>query len=54
MEFFRDVIRLYIERSDWFLELTGAHIALALTAILLAGVLGLLLGIWISECPRAS
>lgn len=31
-----------------------AHIALALTAILLAGVLGLLLGIWISECPRAS
>lgn len=54
MEFFRNVIRIYTERSGWFLELTGAHIALALTAIVLAGVLGLLLGIWISECPRAA
>ena len=54
MEFFQDVIRLYIERKEWFLELLGAHIALALTAVVFAGVLGLLLGIWISECPRAS
>ena len=54
MEFFQDVIRLYIERKEWFLELLGAHIALALTAVVFAGALGLLLGIWISECPRAS
>ncbi len=54
MEFFREVIQLYIERKEWFLELTGAHIVLALTAILLSGVIGLLLGIWISEYPKAS
>ena len=54
MEFFQEVIRLFVERKDWFLELTGAHIALSLTAILLAGVIGLLLGIWIAECPKAS
>ena len=54
MEFFQNVLQLYIERKDWFLELTGAHISLSLTAVLLAGVLGLLLGIWIAECPKAS
>ena len=51
---FRTVIQLYIERKDWFLELTGAHITLSLTAVLLAGITGLLLGIWIAECPKAS
>ena len=54
MEFFQNVLQLYIERKDWFLELTSAHISLSLTAVLLAGVLGLLLGIWIAECPKAS
>ena len=54
MEFFQNVLQLYIERKDWFLELTGAQISLSLTAVLLAGVLGLLLGIWIAECPKAS
>ena len=54
MDFLHEVIQLYIERKDWFLELTGAHITLSLTAVLLAGVLGLLLGIWIAECPKAS
>ena len=54
MEFFQNVIQLYIERKDWFLELTGAHITLSLTAVLLAGITGLLLGIWIAECPKAS
>lgn len=54
MEFFQNVIQLYIERKDWFLELTGAHTTLSLTAVLLAGITGLLLGIWIAECPKAS
>lgn len=54
MEFFQNVLQLYIERKDWFLELTGAHITLSLTAVLLAGITGLLLGIWIAECPKAS
>ena len=54
MEFFQNVIQLYIVRKDWFVELTGAHITLSLTAVLLAGITGLLLGIWIAECPKAS
>lgn len=54
MEFFREVIELYAERGDWFLELTGAHILLSLTAIVCSGVIGLLLGIWISGHPRAA
>ena len=54
MDFLHEVIQLYIERKDWFLELTGAHITLSLTAVLLAGITGLLLGIWIAECPKAS
>ena len=54
MEFFQNVIQLYIERKDWFLELTGAHITLSLIVVLLAGITGLLLGIWIAECPKAS
>ena len=47
MDFFQDVARLYMERGDWFLELTGAHIALSVTAVLLAGTIGLLLGMLI-------
>ena len=54
MEFFQEVIQLYIERGDWFLELIGAHIGLALTAVICAGTIGLLLGIWIAECPKAA
>lgn len=54
MEFFREVISLYSERREWFLELLGAHIALSFTAILIAGVLGLMLGIWISEYNAAA
>lgn len=54
MEFFREVIGLYAERSDWFLELTGAHLLLSLTAIVCAGVIGLLLGIWISGHSKAA
>lgn len=42
------------ERRGWFGELILAHISLALTAILIAGILGLLLGVLISEHPRAA
>lgn len=44
--------RIYVERWEWFLNLLLVHIGLAATAILIAGVLGLLLGILISERPR--
>lgn len=49
MELLKEVIQLYIERKDWFLELLIQHMKLSLTAIVLAGVIGLLIGILISE-----
>ena len=54
MEFFKEVISLYIERSDWFAQLVLEHIVLSAVAIALAGVLGLLLGIWIAEHEKAA
>lgn len=53
MNFLKEVIQIYIERKDWFLELIAVHIGLSLVAILCAGVIGLLLGIWISEHEAA-
>ena len=49
MELLKEVIGIYIERRDWFLELLFQHVTLSLIAILLAGTLGLLIGIFISE-----
>ena len=54
MSFLKEVIQLYVERKDWFLELIAAHIGLSLVAILCAGSIGLLLGIWISEHEKAA
>lgn len=52
MELFTEVINLYIERKDWFLELIGQHIGIAAVSILFAGIIGLLAGIWIAEHDR--
>lgn len=49
MEILKEVIQLYIQRSDWFAQLIGEHILLSAIAIILAGSIGLLLGIWIAE-----
>ncbi len=49
-----EIFSLYIERSDWFLELLLDHLSLALTAITFAGTIGLLLGILISEHQKAA
>lgn len=54
MELLKDVVQTYIDRWDWFLELIGQHIALSAVAIVLAGVIGLLIGIWIAEHDRFS
>ncbi len=51
---FKEVIQTYIERKDWFLELMLQHITLAAFSIALAGVIGLLAGIWIAEHDRFS
>ena len=49
MEFLKEVFSLYGERKEWFIQLILEHIGLSMTAICLAGIIGLLLGIWISE-----
>ena len=54
MELIEEIISLYAQRADWFGELLLSHISLALTAIAMSGALGLLLGVLISECPRAA
>ncbi len=50
----REIFSLYIQRSDWFLELLIDHLSLSLTAIALAGSLGLVLGIVISEYQKVA
>jgi len=49
LDILKEVIGIYIERKDWFLELLGQHVALSLIAIMLAGIIGLLIGVFISE-----
>lgn len=46
------ILQLYSEKKDFFLELLLQHIRIAATAIVLAGMIGLLLGIFISEHRR--
>lgn len=52
MDLIASILKLYAQRWPWFLELLGAHISMAATAIAVAASLGLLLGILISERPR--
>lgn len=49
MELLKEILDIYMERRDWFLELFGQHLKIAGIAILFAGVLGLLLGVFIAE-----
>ena len=54
MEFLRKVLQIYIERRLWFLELIGEQLRISLISVLLAGIIGLLLGIFISEHKKAA
>lgn len=49
MELLREVAQIYIERKEWFLELLIQHMTLSVTSILLAGILGLFIGVIIAE-----
>jgi len=51
-ELVQEVLALYAERGDWFLGLLWEHFLLSGQAILLSGGIGLLLGIFIAQCPR--
>ncbi len=52
MELVQSILTLYVERWEWFAELLGAHILLSITAISIAGILGLCLGILIAEYEK--
>ncbi len=52
MELVQSILTLYVERWEWFAELLGAHILLSMTAISIAGILGLCLGILIAEYEK--
>ena len=54
MEILREIFALYAARADWFAGLLLAHMGLALTAILLSGTLGLLIGVAIAQHPRVA
>ena len=49
MELLKEILQIYLERREWFLELFGQHLKIAGIAIVLAGIMGLLLGIFIAE-----
>lgn len=54
MELLQQIFSLYAQRADWFAGLVLSHVALALSAIAMSCSLGLLLGVWIAERPRAA
>lgn len=54
MELLRDIFGLYAERAGWFAGLLAGHLQLALTAIALAGAIGLALGVWVAEHTGAA
>ena len=49
MELINDIINIYVTRWSWFLGLLGDHIKMTATAIMIAGSLGLIVGMIISE-----
>ena len=54
MEFISKVLAIFAERWPWFLELLGQQLKISLISVFLAGVIGLTLGILVSEHPRFS
>lgn len=54
MEFITEFVQTLAERREWFAQLLGQHILLSLTAIVMAGAIGLFLGIFISRHERCA
>ena len=48
MELLKEILQIYMERREWFLELFGQHLKIAGIAIVLAGIMGLLFGIFMA------
>lgn len=54
IKFLADVWMLYRERAGFFLQLTGEHLSLSATVIAISTILGLLIGIYISQNQRSA
>lgn len=50
----KDLFNLYVERSDFFIKLTLEHIKISLLVVLIAGVIGGVIGILISKYKKIS
>lgn len=49
-----ELVKLYIERSDFFLKLTLEHLKISGISIIIAATVGLALGVFISEYKKTS
>lgn len=49
-----EIMNLWVEKSDFYWNLLYEHIQISMTAILIAGVIGLVIGILISEYQKTS
>lgn len=54
MKILKEVFQLYIDRSDFFLEILLQHIMICGIAIIIASIIGILLGIIISEFKKTT
>jgi len=54
MELIKNIINIYTTRWNWFLILLGDHIRMTVTAIIIAGCAGLIIGMIIAEKRQAA
>lgn len=54
MKILKEVFQLYLSRSDFFLELLFQHISICGISILIASIIGILIGIIISEFKKTT
>lgn len=48
------ILDMYIDRKDFFIDLTIQHLEISMTAIIIAAILGLILGVIISQYEKSS
>lgn len=51
---FNQIINIFIERKEFFIDLTIQHLAISMISIFIAAILGLILGIIVAEYEKSS
>lgn len=51
---FKEIMNIYLERSDFFIDLTLQHLRISGVAIIIASLVGIILGIFISHYKKVS